>query len=310
MSENKFEIRITADAEGNETKLRAMSLKESKAFVVLLNAMTKIVERTKDHDKLTINVREGSAAVAIHGDRVDAVLEHFVDIKESKSGNAEMVDAFRDIQNIFRLNGLSYTAEFDLAGEVTDVFKDFKRPKTFRTKVVRLRPEHELVFINGKLLEVGGIKPNFHILTLKGEKVNIDCTESDATRVNSLLYKEIYITAWRSQKTGYTAIHKFCDHYKVKDDFDKYKHFIESCKDVSYFEYVGMVNERLKTILKSKDMVNARAFMKLFNHESSEEGVLRMILILTKFFKDNSNVVDVRESIKSIVEKKRRSQLV
>ena len=66
MSENKLQIRITKDANGNDIELDSMSLAATKSFVALLESLTKIIELTPNNEGIKIQVIKGSAtAIAI-----------------------------------------------------------------------------------------------------------------------------------------------------------------------------------------------------------------------------------------------------
>ena len=60
----------------------------------------------------------------------------------------------------------------------------------------------------------------------------------------------------------------------------------------------------LKTIIGQQDFGKLRKFLRLYNHASVESTILKTILVNTKAFNNNTDISDIRNSLKDILEKK------
>ncbi|MDM8177760.1 hypothetical protein QT327_25990 [Olivibacter sp. 47] len=309
MSTERFEFKIKSGSDGASTDLSALTLKESRALLVLLEAMTSIVELTSNNN-LKIKIERGSAVVATESDNLGILYDELDEVINNNSFNPELVESYRKVQDLFYANGITYEATLRTKKGIIDVYNKFRSAKRFRTKSVKRDPTTKLVFLKGKLLEVGGMKPNFHILKSNQERLKISCSESDATRVNSFLYKDVFISAWKVTKPGYPVIYKFCDHYKDENRFEHFDKFINASIKSSHLDYLRRINEEAKMYLKSNELLVMRSFLKLFADESTDNSILKTLLIITKSFAEKENISDIRENIKSILEKKRGSKLI
>lgn len=310
MSKDKFEFIIKNDKDGSPTDLGALTIDESKALLVLLEAITDIVANTINSGDTKIKVASGSAVVAAESSNLGIFYDDLQDIINNESSNEVLVDSYRKIQDLFYSNGIKYEAYIHTSSGSLDIYNKFKSSKRFRTKRRKRVPTTSLVFIKGKLVEVGGIRPNFHILKDNGDKIKICCTESDATRVNSFLYKDILISSWKNSNPGYPIEYRFCDYYKEVDKFDFFQAFISTNERKEHLDYLREINDLAKSYLKTKDFLSLRSFLKLFSDDSIDTSILKTLLIITKSFAEETNIVDIRAKIKRILEKKRGAKLI
>src|SRR5690606_830655 len=110
---DRFEFKIDNDVDGSLTELDEMSLSESKALVTLLNSMITIAENsTGNISDFSIKVERGSAVVAMEAPDLSNVFEEYKDVLSNSSNNAEVVQAYRNVQNLFLKNGLNYSSSF------------------------------------------------------------------------------------------------------------------------------------------------------------------------------------------------------
>ncbi|RYE29069.1 MAG: hypothetical protein EOP48_32910, partial [Sphingobacteriales bacterium] len=65
MANDRLEFRITKDENNQHIELENMSLDVSKSFLVIIQAVTRIVELTPRNKDLSICIKKGSAVVSV-----------------------------------------------------------------------------------------------------------------------------------------------------------------------------------------------------------------------------------------------------
>jgi hypothetical protein len=311
MENDKFEIKITSEKDGSKTDLSNLTLKESKALVTILEAVTKIVELSAGAEKLKIQITKGSASVSANGDSsyIEEIQQGFTEVKEFRSTDSDLVDPWRKIQDLISLNGLSYEASFFSKGKKRDILPEISGNRRFYTQSKIRTTSYTLEFLKGQLIEIGGKVPNIHIIDKDLQNLTVHCKDFEAQRVNGFLYKDIYLSAWKTTKDGKPFKYNFCDFYKEVSDFEEYKSFFED-KNLHLLDNLKNIHYKICAFLEKKEFMKVRQFIKLFNHESVDNSVLKTILIITKSHKDISHIADVRNNIKLLLEKKRGAKLV
>jgi hypothetical protein len=308
MSSGKLKLTITEDSNGQRVHLNSMTLKESKALVVLLDALTTIVEQSTNGDQVKLQVIDGS--VELVADAAEKVIKQieadFQEVSCNRSANKELVESWRKVQDLVKANGLYYKAVFDHGGRSVSILDTLINSKRFKAKSNRRKAEYELLFIDGRLNENGGNIPNLHIIDNSGKKYTIDCTEPQARKVNSLLYQPIKLTVW--SKVTSISNYVFCDFYLEKYVFDDFSDFIKSNQD-DFDSFLNKLHYKIKGYLDDKDFKTLRQFLRLFIHISSDASTLKTILIITKSFRDNEELKSIRQEIKALLEKKLGRQL-
>jgi hypothetical protein len=308
MALDKLEISITKSKDGSDPSFSAMSLDESKAFIILLETLTKITELSGDKESIKIEVRPGSLVAAAHGPAEDmaVIYEGFNEVSDFNSSDKELVGTWRLLQNLISKNGLTYEASFTSNNQKIDILPKFKQNRRFITKSYRPSPDFSLEFIKGKLIAAGGKSPNIHV-EIDGVTTIINCKEYEAKRVNNL-YETVYLTVWRKSRGVLKDSLTFCDHYNevehykiLKSFYQKERSLRELLKDLHYF---------VSDSISSKDFLQVRRILKLYNHEAFDANVLKTLLIVTKANKETHNVSDIRNLIVALLEKKRGSKLM
>jgi hypothetical protein len=305
---NKLELKITTDGNGKEIDITNLSLTAAKSLNEMLFSLIKIAEETPNGNDLRIKVVPGSAVVIAEGE--DTILEKvkgdFLEVTENKSTNREIVQYWRNIQSLISKNGLNYEVNFYKTQSDKESYLDkLKNTKTFRVKVQRKSKDFELVFLKGKLIENGGQKPNLHVLS--GDKENIvSCTEEIAKRLNTFLYNDVFLSAWKRKADMHKDKFIFCDSYVKDEDFNEFKDFIESHNDLNESDEYVSIHERIVDYIDSQQIGKIKKIMRLYNHESSDVGSYKTILAITKHISNDDTVKSLRENIKKLLDSKLR----
>lgn len=299
MSTDKLELKIVKDSKGNDIQLTDMSIETSRSLIVLIEALAKIVETTPDSEGMTIQVTNGSACVAVSGNnkQINTFQEDFDQIVQNKSTNKQLVESWRDIQNLFIANGLQYEANFTTGNKKTNVYTQIKTAKSFRTKSIRdNNAKFKLVFLRGKLIEIGGKNPNIHIQDLNDDKsITIACEEQEARKVNSFLYNEIFVSAWEKTSYNKNPEYRFCDVYVNENLFNEFQNFISN--DLGEPDRLIKLHDKMRSFIKKEDFGNLKKFLRLFNHTSMDNNILKSILVFTKSFREDSKLKDIRSNL-------------
>ena len=169
---NKFEIKIVKEADGKVVHLNEMSLQASQSLVKIIDGINKIIEAENDP---SIKVRLVEGCVGVELDAPVQTMNHIQSevnkVLKKESDNVPYLDALRDIQSVFKANGLTYgdnifsgDATISLVSQLKEI-ADIRAPKRMSDK-----DYIDIEFFKGKLYENGGKKPN---ITLKRKAVDI-----------------------------------------------------------------------------------------------------------------------------------------
>jgi hypothetical protein len=306
---NKLEFKITKDLNNKDIDLKSMSLAASKSFLILLESLTKIIELTPNSKGIKIQIIEGSATAAAIGtaSQINDVETEFNDIVNHKSSNKEIVEKWGSLQELFTKNGLQYEANFYKNSKKTSVLETIKSARKFTPKIKRKRRRSDtnLLFMSGRLIEVGGKKPNIHLLDSSDNRYTINCNEINAKRANRYLYEPINISTWAKIKEGYKSHYEFCDVYGNVETFNDFKEFMaDYYLDDDEISSLKKLHYKCKSFLDVQDFGSLRKFMKLFNHPIAEPNALKTILVITSDFKDNDRISGVRQGLKALLDEK------
>lgn len=303
---NNFEIRIVKDSDKNEAKLHAMSLEVAKSFLVLVEAVTRIVENTPNNEHLTINVKEGSVKLLVEGEGVEQLQEDFLNVVKGSTDKV-LVDSWRRMQTLFKQNGLTYEATISTAEHKTRVYDILKSNKALRAKPAKRQiPKTNIEFIEGTLLDVGGKNPNIHVEVSGNMRFKINCTEQNAIKARKYLYQKIYLSCWSYKRQGKKQF-DFCDSYVIKDDspFFKFKKFIyefENAEDE--LDSLDMVYDECVSFLKLKKYNSLKRFLKLFMYQGTDVNTLHTITLLNQQFRQNEDLKDYADRFEMLLDTK------
>lgn len=287
-----IEIILKKDSEGNEIQLNKMSLSTSKSLREILDALIKIVEFEKDLS-LKIGLEKGSLAQKLISDEDDHLEIVYNKILDASKGKATRENLYVNQLNVIYRNikkfndyGIYYNHD-SKKEDIKPLFQ--KRFKNTRSRA-NLDNNFNVKFFKGILDLNGGKKPNFHI-TVNGLSYTIQCSKSEARKVNSFLYQEINISAWIKENKN-NLEYNFCDIYAGDSEqyFDEFKPFFKDLKNKTGTEPFHFISEKLESYYNQKDYVGAKKFIRIFINSFSLPTYLRTILVISKAFKESDNL--------------------
>lgn len=307
---SKIEFKILKDKNGNDIDLRNMSLPSTRAFLILLRSLTNIVnlKTTKD---VNIKILEGSAVVVAEGadNIIEEIEKDFNDVVNSKSVKKEVVENWREIQTLFKENGLEYEANFYRGADRRPVFENIKTHTKFKLRTFRNTYTTSVKFISGKLIEIGGQRPNIHVTT-GAEIITIDCSEREAINVNRFLYQPIQVCTWKRKAHNQNPTYAFCDFYINEGQFRDIESFFIKFQSSDEIKKLELVHEEFRKYAESKNWGVAAKWLRPFNNECFDVSTLKTVLIITKSFKETEGIREIREAIKQKLEHKIGNALV
>ena len=157
--------------------------------------------------------------------------------------------------------------------------------------------------MKGKLIENGGLKPNLHLWVNSEEQI-IQCEQSIAMKLNKHLYGDLFVSAWKRKTDDKRAKIEFCDSYLTVELFNEYKTFIESNNHLTESDEYVAIHEKIKGYIEDNQFGKLKKLLRLYNHSSSEYGSLKTILLITKTFKENEHIKELRLELKKILDTK------
>lgn len=287
-----IEIILKKDSEGKEIELNNMSLSSSKSLREILDALINIVEFEKDL-KLKIGLEKGSAAQKILSDDdgdLEVVYNKIVDAAEGDANRENLyVNQLNVIyRNVKKFNEFNIYYNHDSKKEsIKPLFQ--RKFKNTRSRA-NLDNNFNIKFFKGILELNGGKKPNFHI-SENGLPYTIQCSKSEARKINSFLYQEIFISAWVKEKKN-SLEYNFCDVYAGDSEkyFDDFKLFFKELKKKNGTAPFHFISEKLESYYDEKNYIGAKKFIRIFLNSFSLPTYLRTILVVSKAFKDDENL--------------------
>jgi hypothetical protein len=307
MTDIKLEFKVIRDSKDNDVELNSMSVEAAQAFLILAESVTRIIELTPNNEELRIQIKKGSATVAVSGGEVETVAKDFTTIVNSKSTDKGLVEQWRKIQTLFAKNGLQYEANIYTRDETIEVFKILKKTKRLRTKS-QYKPaiQTNICFMTGKLIAVGGKIPNIHIETEDLGRLTISCTEKNAKKAKAFLYSKILLSAW-VKESGETKNYELCDSYfeNQLELFNDLSLFISSMREQDdEIESLKLLHYECRKYLDENNYGFFRKLLRLFIHESIDVNILKTILIITQSFKEKEELKEMRASVQSLFDSK------
>lgn len=285
-----------------------MSLEVAKAFLVLVDSVTKIVENTPNNDHLRISVQEGSVELLVQGEGVETLQDTFLNVIKNGSADKSLVESWRTMQNLFKQNGLEYEAVIQTSKKRTLVYDTLKKHKVLRAKPVKRQlAKTNIEFFEGILYKIGGEPTSTLYLNLHSKKrIRISCSIESSKSAKKYLHQPILVTCWSSSHYGKT-VYRFCDSYIAKEDSPYYvfKQFIHTLENTSdELDQLDMIYDEVLEYLKQKKYNRLKRFLKLFLDLGTDVNILHTISLLTQSFKDNTDLKDYASRIETLLDRK------
>lgn len=299
---NKIEFRIVKDSNGNDVTLENLSVDATNSLIEILTALRNITIY-ENNPELTIGIKSGSACASINGPTLEIVRENFMKVVRNDSERENVyVNNMQVIQNQMKKPNLEIEVNYFENGIQTPVIELFAA--NFRLKRERKIVENNfnIEFFNAKLMINGGKKPNFHIEDKQIPYI-ISCTEEEAIKVNSFLYKDIKISAWGKMNSKGKMEYTFCDIYNVneRDFYNEFKTFFAEINISNGTEPMKKIHYKLKNYYSNQEFKESRKFIKLFCNEYADINQLMTILIISKAFKFREELNDLLTKIEKII---------
>lgn len=307
-----IEIILEKDSNGKEIDLSNMSLETSKSVKEILESLINIAQSENDL-KLSIGLEKGSAAHRICGSDKDmeVVCNKLQDVtSKSKSRKKEYVDNL----NVIRNNIENYTSKISLytyqdstlmnksiKTDLKPLFKD----KFTSTKRSPEKNNFELKFFKGRVQDIGGKSPNFHLSNLNIPEETIHCSEKVAQSIAKLLYKDVNVSAWVQKRTGRSDLKNYCDIYISESEkyYSDFEDFFLKLPTLKGTESAHAISNKLQSYIDKKDYAGARKFIKCFLSDKAIPTYLMPILVICKGFRSDPYFTEILGKIEDLLKK-------
>ncbi|TVZ47976.1 hypothetical protein [Olleya sp. Hel_I_94] len=309
MSDSKLEIKIIEDQQGAHIDLDNLSVDASKSLQIILESFTRIAQEENNED-FSISIKKGSACIALSAPETKLHIVHkkVIDVLEYNSSNETYVESLKAIQQRVGFKDFKFEIIYSDSqnNEIVDLLPGFKQNRKFSRKkrIARKNQPLKIKFIQGKLYEIGGKRPNIHIQQgLESHKIK--CTELQAKKVKGLLYNEdVMFSAWETIGADKKTVLTYCDNYVNKDLFDELESFMVLNLNQNGTKPIKDLHNILVENIKIADFGKVKKIIKLFKTELTDVNRLRAILLCTKPFKDRDDLNELLISVFDLIEKK------
>lgn len=301
---DSLNIILSKDNNNRDINLDCMPIGASESLKEILESFIAIAryEKEKNNIDLSIGVTKGSACPKLIGD--DYAMNVVVNNINNVINNAKDRDNFY----VSHLNKIrSNVVEKKMAKivylkgvEKVDLTNSFEKEFKVKRERKNLDKYFEVEFFKGKLLQIGGQNPNFH-LQIGFDTITVDCSEIEAQKIIKFLYNDIYISTWVERNNKGKCVYRFCDYYVTNDATNLYKDFEDFFKKIAPLKGTKPLHEisnYLEIFYENKDFGNATKFLKFFNNKNVNPNFLKVILVLSKNLmssnigSENKNYID------------------
>lgn len=312
---DSIEIILKKDSKSQEINLDNMSIESTESFKEILESLISIAKYEKDNNNidLHIGVQRGSACQKLLGSE-DNLKVVYNKIQHASNNSKDRDNFYVNKLKVIKTN-LENKSDFSIVYKHKNTEKVISDLFTSNFRVKRERDLTEKYFhtefIKGKLMLNGGANPNFH-LEIPSGIVTIECSESEAQRVNKFLYKEIYVSTWVQHKKE-KRVYNFCDLYTTPSSIDRFREFesfFKSLEGKRGTEPLHLISNKLESYYNDKKYGVAAKFLRIFNWKEVNPNYLKTILVLSKNLQFSANMeknetfVLALEDLKKLLNKK------
>lgn len=298
---SKIEIALE-EANGELVTLKNMSAEALSSFLAVIGSFKAIIEDQYDENSISYAIVEGSASfeVKVNNNKdFDSFYSNFNTTIERGSTDKILISKLKNIQGYLNDKNLLFKFNYYKNGNAP---VDLKQ-KVISSKIIHRRNKDPYVFKleikSGLLNQVGGNNPNYHLDHGNNDRYTIFCSKENAQEINQYLYKSIKVLVLSKV-------------YNRVDKFDNYYH-----KAILNSSIVNVLSEFLRnynkknslldkldylydfTIDLSKDKSTLLEFLSYiligFNSNDFHPSELKTILVISKGFKNKSNIESERK---------------
>lgn len=283
---NELKIKILRDSQGNNVNLSNITIDAADALKIFIESLTELAKTYEDVSDITLKLDNGSIEACLIYPEEEEITNDIDEILAYTSTDRERVKIFRTIQDKIQLNGLEYEVYINKTNEpireVTQVFKGRKFTKVKQT----FQREYSIDFLEGVLYAAGGKSTvNIHIENAALEKVyKIECTKSEAKKLNERLYSTVYLSVLKICKTEHDIEYRYIDSYLREENYNFYKSLHESLIGNENITKYDLIYDYIVETLNNEERPNEELvkLIRLYNNKFSEKGIVRTILMTLK----------------------------
>lgn len=313
---DSIEIILKKDSKAQDINLEDMSIESTESFKEILESLISIAKYEKDTNNidLKIGVQKGSACQKLLGSEENLWVV-YNKIKKASTNAKDRDNFYVNKLKVIKTH-LDKKSDFQIVYRhknnekiISDLFTSnfrIKRQRDITNKYFHVE------FIKGKLMQNGGANPNFHMEIPSGI-ITIECSESEAQKVNKFLYKQIYVSTWVEHKKDNKRIYNFCDLYATPssiDRFQEFQTFFKSIEGKKGTEPLHIISDKLQSYYSNRKYSSATKFLRLFNWKEVDPNYLKTILVLSKNIdksvnpEKNRTFISIVDDLRNLLNKK------
>jgi hypothetical protein len=303
---NKFSVSIKRDSNGNTLSYQDISIEGAAALKIIFHNLVDLAKLVDQNNDVRIAIKEGSLVSELKFPENRSDIARTIDsVVNGQSDNNDIIKCFKGIQDVIKLNGLSYEVSHEADGrnrDLTAIFRggNFKLRRTKKTII-----NSEVIFVEGRLYNVGGRKStNFHIETGFSDIMKIRCSKEQAIHINSSLFEKIYVSVESIFGEEDEQIFYMLDSYNNEEIMGQYKQTYTNFTTLDYADkyaaFYDFVFDRLENNENNKGINEIKHVLRLMNNSGAEAGFLRTALVALKPLK---NEPDLTIELKAVAER-------
>lgn len=284
---NSFELKVVTDQDGKNVSLGDMPIEAAKAFLTFYQAMVTLAELSGDKNP-RVGIKPGSAVAVATGKTAELIEENYDLVVAGQCVDPEIVKQWREVQAQVQANGFGYEINAVSAKGVRRLKSAIKQAKTFVKKPVKSKFSNSIKFVSGKLTDVGA---NIHVTTDEGEKLTIECEESIARKAVPYTFERVWVAVWAKKATNTaSASYQLCDVYSDEDQYNGFKDFFDDLENADKITGLTAIHKTIKAELAKDDLRALQKLLKLWNHPTTDIQTLKIILVITKAFRNDERL--------------------
>lgn len=313
---SEFSVSIKRDSDGNTLSYQNISIEGANALKIIFHNLVEFAKIVNQNNDVKIAIKEGSlvSALKFPENRPDIAVE-IDSVVKGNSENNDIIKCFKGIQDVIKLNGLSYEVSYKTAGTTNDLTARFRGNNFKLRRTKKIFSNSEVMFVEGKLYNVGGRKnTNFHIETSFSEIMKVNCSKEQAKHVNKALFEKIYVSVESVLGDEDEQTFSMLDSYNNEEIMEHYKQTYSNITALNYADkysaFYDFVFDRLENNENNKGIREIKHVLRIMNNSGEEAGFLRTALVALKPLKNEPDLTIELNAIAERLKKVLKTKLI
>ena len=290
---------VITDDHGDTVTPEQFNYKVATSFNTIIDATIKIMGDIPGGEKTNFSLDRNILMLAGHCEEevLNVIEADLLEISETQTIEKGRLSAYQDLHNLFKANGLNYAFNIKrknkpvqtFVSELKKVSKLKKKQYSVENLVVTQAPKTILKFAQGKLTDIGGANPNFHLKIGNGDKYTIAFDYHQTKQLLPFLFEHAYVSFFIEDTKG-AKRGKLCDVYLTEESFINRRDFYIRFNVMPKIERGITLHDELIKLVQEDEFSILNNIIKTYNHDSAPLALMKCVLMATASHKKHPSI--------------------